>query len=123
MTTRTLLLLYERQQRVEALHRVAVQDDLRDVAGLEGAVGDRNETLSAALDAGHHDAPLFGESGDRPADQMSRHLDAKSQQVAPGHALADLLARMREHQQDLLHAPANRRDRREVQSLVDVGPP
>src|SRR3990170_4391648 len=121
ITTRTSVVPRRRQELVEQLQGVLLDDDRGEVALLERAGGDRDEPSAPAVHAGHEDLAFDVERGDLLAHQMLRNLDPHPEQVAGRQRLLDLLARVAEHHHHLLDPPPCRGHGGDVQALVDVG--
>src|SRR5205085_857890 len=124
ITTRMASLRRQRRQQVvEGVERVSVHDHVGHVSLLERARRVGDESLPSPVHSHHEHLALRREAGDGLAQQMGRNLDPHPEQVPSAQALVHLLARVEQHQDDLLGGPLHAGHRRDVEPLVDLRPP
>src|SRR5436190_639420 len=120
ITTRMSVLRGRREQLVEDVEPVLLEDQLHDVSLLKGARRNRDEARPHPVDARDEHLSVLVQLAHRLPDQVVGNRHAHPEQVAAHERFLDLLPGVHEHQHDLLHTPGGRRDRRDVQALVDL---
>src|SRR5262249_8755865 len=119
---RSGVLRYRLQQRLQRGLRTGRHHEVDDVALLERAAFDGDEAAASSLDADDRDLAGRLHRGDRPPGRGVGDVDGVVQERAAGERLLLLLLPVEQQELDLRSRPADGRDRRDAEALIDVGP-